>query len=207
MNAVTSSATLYFKVEGTELLAVCEAWRKRYNVARAAASEFAKKHGSDGVFPDLHGDLIAITIQETIPSGWRVQKARRVAWQDRLVPAKGLTGDAIRAEIEALPKHPHNREIAEAISHPCQVSWESANGRGFSSMGYAFDPVQLCWAGETFIISCPNAEKYVAETRAQHPGCTVTRGEWTLPPGLTAISKAQVGLIFAQQAVADEQAV
>jgi hypothetical protein len=198
--------TLYFKVEGELLLAVCKAWRERYKIAQDAAFEFYKRHGSEGFFPNLYGDLIGITAQEITPPGWKVLKAKRVGHLDRLVPAKGSAGDIVRGEIEALPKHPRHSEIVDAIGHPCQVSWEASSGRGFSCMGYVFDPVQLVWAGDIFIISCPNAEKYVAQTREQHPGCTITQGEWIIPEGLTPLTKAKVDLIFAQQAVTDEQA-
>ena len=201
---MTISDTLHLVVEAEPFLSVCRAWRARYDEAQNTAYAFCKKHGSDGFFPDIGGDLYAITTQPSVPEGWSIKRSKRVAARDKLVPAKGPKGDAIRAEIDALPKHPRHHEIAAAMSHPCQLSYEYEGGSGCGVMGYAFDPVKLGWAGETLIILAPNADYYVQQKREDHPGCTITQGEWTIPDGLRLITKAQKDLIYAQEAVASE---
>ena len=206
MDYETLPHDLHLKVADGPLLSTCLEWRERRRLATDAAFAFAKRQGSDGYFPTIDGNLCAITVQPSTPPGWTILKTRRINQPDKLIPLKGSKGDAIRAEIAALPNFPSHHEIAEAIGHPQQLSYEYEGGRGFETMGYRLNPVHLGWAGETFIILCPNAERYVAAKRAEHPGCTINQGEWTIPEGLIPITKAQMELFYAKQAVADEQA-
>ena len=207
MTYETMPENLYLVVEAEPFLSTCREWKHRYGVARAATFAFAEKHGSNGVFPDLYEDLIGLTVQPTVPPGWCIKKARRVAQHDRLVPAKGPAGDVIRAEIEALPKHPRHSEIAQALGHPCQVVYKYEGGKGFSLMGRAFNHVQLGWASDTFMIVVPNAERYVQEHLERYSGCEIIEGRWTVPEGLRSITKSEQELIYAQAAVDQERAV
>jgi hypothetical protein len=208
MTYETMPESLYLIVEAEPFLSICREWKHRHDTARAATFAFAEKHGSNGVFPDFYGDVIGITVQRSVPPGWSVKKARRVAQHHRLMPAKGQAGDAVRAEIAALPKHPRHAEIADAIGHPCNISYKCENGRwGSGVMGDDWEPVSIGWAGDTFIIKAPNADRYVAQQLAEYPNCTITLGHWTVPDGLTRITKAEKELLYAQAAVDQERSV
>ena len=148
---------------------------------------------------------MGIPLVDPVPPGWKVRRRRRVGDHDFLVPASGKKGDGVRAEIAALPKQPNHHEVASEIGHPEQIKWKCEHGQGFSMMGRSWNPVFLGWAGETFIISGANADKFVAETRRHHPGCEILGGEWTPPSGLRQITKAESDLIYAQEKVKEEK--
>lgn len=202
---------LYLLVTADPLLAACEDWRSRYNTARAAAIDYVRSIGSHSWMPSREGDVLGLGPIDPVPKGWRLERPRSRGSRPKMLPARGQAGDDVRAAIAALPRFPRQHEIAVLIGHPCGVSWVGSDGgTGFSSMGYSFDPVFLGWANHggqhQFIIRCPDAAYYVQQVRDDRPGCTIKLGEWTLPVGASLITKARADLIYAEAAVARENA-
>jgi hypothetical protein len=197
-----SGEQMILLVESDPILSACAAWRARWIEARAAAYAFAKAMGSSSWTAGWYGELVALAPVDPVPAGWTVTKPRRQRDWRRMMPAKGPAGAAARAAIEALPKPPQQGDIAKLIGHPCNVAWEMPDGsaRGSGAMGRSIHPVQITFAtrDSPMVIFCPDPAPRLARLRRDYPGCVITSGEWTPPPGVVQISQARADFIAAE---------
>jgi len=193
----------YLVVEAEPYMSFCHEWRARFDAARKAAWELAKSYGASGYFPGFDKEFRALTMVDPIPEGWERRK-RPAAIRDRLFPAKGKAGDAVRSAIAGLPSFPRQEEVRDLLNHPCMVEYRDGDRWGVACIGSALNPVYLGWIGDTFIIRAPDPAPDIARTKERHPTATIT-GAWAPPAGLRSISAARYELMLAEHAVQTEE--
>lgn len=187
---------MYVRIDGEPFLSRAHKYRDDLNACRAVWRAFAQEKGA----VSIPGGLSGLIFSGVAPDGWK--KPNRKGWSR---PVKGHPDEAI---IDALPKEPRSYDVfGDTLCF--DLNYKGQNGDcGYGGIGGFFFGPRIGWAGDTFFAVIPNAKKAADEHLARHPDHVITSGadKWTLPSGLTKISKAEADLIVAQYTVEQERA-
>lgn len=198
----------FLKVIDEPFLSFSRSWRKAYEDAHAAYAEFAKERGAASYFTHaIEGFLIALTVVDPLPPGWKHAKGLRVGHAPRIVPKSSDENPEWHA-MAALPRPMGRHEIQKITGIPSQLSYKyGEQGWHGKSLGTPFAEFQMLWVGETFVIYAPDYNEYVRQALREHPDAAIeTLSKWVLPAGLERITQAQWELIAAQHRVQQEAA-
>jgi hypothetical protein len=219
-------------VTGEPWLKMCQDWRASYLAAKEAGRQFVEAMGSTGGYENLDTHkLSGVYAMHPTPPGWRLVRGKQ-GKPDYMVPhdrardkAQKAAGIEARKALDALPGADNLQPIAEAIGVPRNVNWHTpgyvrpcaengwkreggwGNSAAGDSWSFFFNPIQMTWFGETFVICGPNTTRQIAKIREEHPDAVITEGEWPpLPEGLREITEAEHDLLRAQWKVEQERA-
>lgn len=194
-----SDHTTYVRIDGDPFLSRAKAYREKRQANLLAWSDACRAFGAIGIPSDLHGLNFG---PNSPPEGW-LKPRGKVGWSQ---PKKGHPDEDLLAALrEARPLPSPYAVYGQAICE--NLNYEMPDGStSHGGIGRMWRP-HIGWAGDVFLGHIADAEAAVADLRERHPNAVILNGAatWTLPAGLTRISKAEYDLVFAQHAVEEER--
>ncbi len=191
-----SDHEMYVRIDGEPFLANARKYRDDQEACRVAWRAFAQAKGAVAI----SGGLTGLIFSGKAPDGWK--KPNRKGW------SRPVRGHPDEATINALPKEPRSYDVfGKTLCF--DLNYKGADGSwGCGGIGGFFFGPRIGWAGDTFFAVIPDAKKAADDHLAEHPDHVITSGadKWTLPNGLTRISKAEADLIVAQYTVEQQRA-
>lgn len=218
---------LYLRPTSNEAIALMQAYRTAQGDAQDAALAFAKAHDAVAFWPPIGGErTVTVYAFDTKPEdqakSWSFlpQRARDRHYKG-VANKKTVAGKVLQEAMAALPPFPREDEIGAHANALHSVCYEAdGGGYGVSNVGFneGIDTAVVAWSGETFFLCLGNPMHTLRSMmswndRAQanfggngYAGKVADVPGWRPPEGWALLSRAEVDLIYAQNAVAAEKA-
>lgn len=218
----TDATAIYLEPVGPVQVAAVAAYRLREKTAETAAWAKVNDLGAIGFFaPGQHLQSRHATVFAfgTAPGkAWKLASSRYMSRRgNAYTPSKTPAGQALLAELQALPPFPKHDDLINQVGAPDTINYTCSNGTsGGFDVGGNIKAGSLIFATlsltqDRAFVSVPNVFRALARMAAwspdRYPGLTVPDDviDWRPPAGWEIWTNAEVELIFAEAKVKAER--